>query len=272
MIKLATRLGKIEDAKGYRSCQGGYAYWKGSGEITKNPQPGDIVLFDWTGDGHCDHTGIFEKWIKEGSTFSTIEGNTAIGNDSDGGCVMQRTRNAATVKAFVSPKILAGAAGATSSDTVPTPVSDVLTKGDKGSDVAVIQKLLYDLGYTIVVDGSFGPKTAAVIKQFQKENSLTADGIASTVLTAQLQQALKKKLAPDTKLTTGSFLQKGASGAGVVALQKALNKKMGTQMTEDGVFGNGTAEAVKKFQAANGLTADGIAGPATFAALGIKNI
>ena len=34
--------------------------------------------------------------------------------------------------------------------------------------------------------------------------------------------------------------------------------------TADGIFGNGTAEAVKKFQAANGLTADGICGEQTY--------
>lgn len=39
----------------------------------------------------------------------------------------------------------------------------------------------------------------------------------------------------------------------------------------DGIYGNKTFEAVKKFQKKNGLTADGIAGEKTLAALGIKN-
>ena len=39
----------------------------------------------------------------------------------------------------------------------------------------------------------------------------------------------------------------------------------------DGIFGRLTTEAVKSFQRKNGLTPDGIAGPATLAAMGINN-
>ena len=52
-------LGDIDTNRGYSSCQSGYEHWKLTGELTDDPQMGDIVLFDWDGDGHCDHTGIF---------------------------------------------------------------------------------------------------------------------------------------------------------------------------------------------------------------------
>jgi hypothetical protein len=55
------------------------------------PQPGDIVLFDWGGDGVADHVGIFEKGTR--NSFTCIEGNTAVGNDSNGGEVMRRQRS-----------------------------------------------------------------------------------------------------------------------------------------------------------------------------------
>ena len=78
--------------KGFAGCQTGYAYFKKMGWITTTPVAGDIVLFDWNGDGRFDHTGIFVEWITNIS-FKTIEGNTAVGNDSNGGNVMRRERN-----------------------------------------------------------------------------------------------------------------------------------------------------------------------------------
>jgi GH24 family phage-related lysozyme (muramidase) len=52
----------------------------------------------------------------------------------------------------------------------------------------------------------------------------------------------------------------------VERLQKALNKA-GYEAATDGLFGKDTEKVVKAFQRANGLTADGIVGPATWRAL-----
>ena len=98
-------LGYIDSPNGYASCQDGYEHWKKTGELTKTPEMGDIVLYDWDWDGHCDHTGIFNKWIQEGVTFESYEGNTSAGNNSNGGEVMLRTRNVKFVKAFASPML-----------------------------------------------------------------------------------------------------------------------------------------------------------------------
>jgi putative chitinase len=56
-------------------------------------------------------------------------------------------------------------------------------------------------------------------------------------------------------------LRKGSRGEGVKIMQEALG------ISADGVFGAGTERALKNWQAENGLTADGIAGPATFGKL-----
>jgi hypothetical protein len=58
---------------------------------------GDIVCFDWEQNGVADHVGLFEKWIRKGSTFQTVEGNTAVGNNSNGGQVMRRQRSLSQV-------------------------------------------------------------------------------------------------------------------------------------------------------------------------------
>jgi cell wall-associated NlpC family hydrolase len=76
---------------GYAGCQSAYAYFKKHNMITNTPKAGDIVLFDWNNDGRYDHTGIFVKRLTS-TTFETIEGNTSLTNQSNGGEVMRRTR------------------------------------------------------------------------------------------------------------------------------------------------------------------------------------
>lgn len=63
-------------------------------------KPGDYVCYDWNGDGTADHIGIFEKKLTSVS-FSAIEGNTGVGNNSNGGEVMRRERYTSNVLAFV---------------------------------------------------------------------------------------------------------------------------------------------------------------------------
>jgi hypothetical protein len=78
--------------KGFAGCQTAYGYFKKNNLITNSPQSGDIVLFDWNSDRRFDHTGIFVEWVSE-TKFKTIEGNTSLNNDSNGGIVMERVRD-----------------------------------------------------------------------------------------------------------------------------------------------------------------------------------
>ncbi|MGV3508301.1 MAG: peptidoglycan-binding protein [Sphingobacteriaceae bacterium] len=251
----------IESPKGYHYCQGAYNFWKARNEITKTPQPGDIVLYDWKGDGHCDHTGIFESW-KDKSTgrFFAWEGNTEFGNDSDGGKVMRRERSLSLVKAFVCPNVLNDSSGGIQTDT--------LQMGDRGSDVSYMQKLLWDLQYTIAVDGIFGKDTEAAVKLFQNKYFLQPTGIVSADVLGAMQEQLHIQKQSEKTASTASYLQKGNSGAAVKELQRALNNEGAKpQINEDGVFGEETLTELKKFQKRKKLTVDGVAGPQTFAAL-----
>jgi len=49
--------------------------------------------------------------------------------------------------------------------------------GDKGQEVAEIQKLLSLAGYDLIIDASFGKKTLLAVKSFQKKHRLLVDGI-----------------------------------------------------------------------------------------------
>lgn len=67
--------------------------------------------------------------------------------------------------------------------------------------------------------------------------------------------------------TTGVVLKRGMNGADVKALQAALTKLGFSPGAADGDFGPATEQAVTAFQQAKGLTADGVAGPKTLAAV-----
>lgn len=80
--------------------------------ITKEPLPGDLVLYNWDGDWDADHVGLFKRWLKKGQHFTAVEANTSPddrGNQSNGGGVYLRgeapgvgdTRKVSQVQAFV---------------------------------------------------------------------------------------------------------------------------------------------------------------------------
>jgi cell wall-associated NlpC family hydrolase len=75
---------------GFAGCQSAVAFFKAKGWITDTPVAGDLVFFDWNADGRYDHVGLYLHG-QQGS-FTSIEGNTSLTNDSNGGQVMMRTR------------------------------------------------------------------------------------------------------------------------------------------------------------------------------------
>ena len=94
-------LGNVGFSKGFAGCQTAVAHYKKKNKVTTKPVQGDIVFFDWNGDGRFDHTGIFVKDI-DGKSFETIEGNTSLTNQSKGGQIMGRKRKYVNVL-FVHP-------------------------------------------------------------------------------------------------------------------------------------------------------------------------
>lgn len=64
-----------------------------------NGKPGDIVIFDWGGDGTRDHVGFIYK-NHGGGVYTTIEGNTGGGL----GTVMFRRRYRSDIYSIIRPK------------------------------------------------------------------------------------------------------------------------------------------------------------------------
>ncbi len=93
----------IQHKTGFAYCPYMVIYARKKKLVTLDPQPGDIVMFDWNADGKSDHTGIFKRWLNDSKTeFECIEGNTSPRSDSNGGAVMLRRRELTQVACFVN--------------------------------------------------------------------------------------------------------------------------------------------------------------------------
>ena len=144
-----------------------------------------------------------------------------------------------------------------------------LKQGMEGNDVYSMQKRLIALYYLNgVADGVFGTETDAALRAFQKNNSLTVDGVAGASTLKKLESSSAK---PATRVTatatpkpgTYMVLREGDAGEYVFDLQERLYDLGYYNGRIDGRFGAGTTTAVLLFQQNNSLTADGIAGGAT---------
>lgn len=108
--------------------------WGKSNKLTVSKgQRGDIVLFDF-GKGRASHIGIIESVNKDGS-YTTIEGNTSITSNDNGGCVMRRTRTKEYIRCIIRPKYEKEKASTTSVYVVKK--GDTLSKIAKNNNTTV---------------------------------------------------------------------------------------------------------------------------------------
>lgn len=74
-----------------------------------------------------------------------------------------------------------------------------------------------------------------------------------------------------TESVSAAVLRKGSKGGEVSEVQRRLKKWGYYSGSIDGIYGENTRKAVINFQKKNGLTADGVVGLATYAALGMND-
>jgi peptidoglycan hydrolase-like protein with peptidoglycan-binding domain len=136
----------------------------------------------------------------------------------------------------------------------------VLKNGSTGNDVKRVQRILVMIKSLdfMSIDGIFGAKTDRGVRSFQASNGLVEDGVVGS----QTWSAFPAD--PKT-----AELRLGSRGATVEALQRGLRKFGGANTQTDpgnfdGVFGPKTDSSVRAYQAAQGLTVDGIVGDRTW--------
>lgn len=84
------------------SCLTMLQWFEGKGQIVRDPKPGDIVFFHYsTNTRRTNHVGIVIG--VEGKIIRTVEGNTSVSSNDNGGSVMERMRNK-NIVAYARPK------------------------------------------------------------------------------------------------------------------------------------------------------------------------
>lgn len=167
-----------------------------------------------------------------------------------------------------------------------------IRQGDNGTAVFTLQRQLnritkdYPFLGKLTVDGIFGSRMAATVRAFQKQFNLTADGVVGrqtwykiSYIYVSVKDLAELTSEGETSTGTlsdgtwnGTVLSTGSSGSAVEQVQFWLNTLAQytssiPSVTVDGVFGSGTAAAVRAFQRKYGLTVDGVVGRDTWTEL-----
>ena len=149
-----------------------------------------------------------------------------------------------------------------------------LRAGANGTDVRELQRALRKAGFSVRVDGQFGPSTVSAVKRFQKAAQLTPSGTVGRKTVAALKAAASGASADVSNGGTtasarargrGSRAQslgdrvpvtKGMHGHDIRVLQDLLGNA-GYDVNVDGEFGGVTFKAVEAFEGQHGRPVDG---------------
>ena len=254
------------------------ARYASSPVATANPDATRTLTLGMTGN---DVYALQERLIELRYLSGVADG--VFGAETQAALIAFQKNNGLTADGNAGSSTLKKLAGsckaATRTTPTPAPAGTVtLREGDEGENVYILQAYLFELGYyTGRIDGRFSAETTEAVKAFQRANGLTADGIAgkgtqskltsgSAIPAGSADGSGQESVTPPqtNELTT---LRRGDKSAQVMVMQQYLMELGYLSTQPDGQFGAGTERAVKLFQEANGLTADGVAGKGTLSIL-----
>lgn len=219
------------------------------------PQPGDLIYYDWNGNGQPQHVGLVAS--VSGGKVNTIEGNTSDSTKKvkqDGVFTKSRALSYSCILGYAEPDYSCISSGTGISNQ--TQLSSMV----KGTYVKRLQEWLnatYKSGLT--VDGIFGANSKkAAIKAWQSQmNSSNKSKLAVDGAFGPLCRAAANKHCVTQK----------SKGNLVKLLQGLLYAHGYDPKGFDGTFGANTLSAVKAFQKARKLAVDGEVGANTWESL-----
>ena len=164
-----------------------------------------------------------------------------------------------------------------------------LRRGSTGTNVRILQKQLSRIAKDYpsfgkpAVTGTFDEATENSVKKFQKQFSLTADGVVGrptwnkvSFIYVSVKDLAELTSEGETAEGTqsaggwpGTVLRRGSTGSSVEQVQfwlrlAADNYSALRTVTVDGIYGAATVSAVEAFQTLFGLTPDGVVGRSTW--------
>lgn len=219
---------------------------------TDKAQPGDVVIFDFQGNHKRNqHTGIVQS--VSGTSLTTIEGNTSVSSNDNGGAVMRRTRSTSQVTGYIRAK---WTSTQTAAEFIAIAAGQIgVTEYPSGSN-----KVKYNTWYYgSAVSGAAYPWCAVFV--------VWCFAVLAGDISGETVPKTNTSTSGGTCIVTLKVLRYGMSGSAVKKLQILLNGLGYNCGTVDGKFGSKTSRAVSDFQKDYGLSVDGIVGSATWGAL-----
>lgn len=175
---------------GFSYCPAAVQFGRVNGAVVNSwqAQPADVALFDWNGDGVADHTELVIGWAA--GTLQTIGGNSGPSNvdahRGKGGVhrhawTAPAGRGNSEVLAVLSaaklvPALAPGNQPTPKAPAFPGRVLMLKSPAMGGADVRQWQAQMVARGWTLAVDGVYGPVSAQTCRAFQIEKRIGVDG------------------------------------------------------------------------------------------------
>lgn len=165
-------------------------------------------------------------------------------------------------------------------ESIPEYPGMTLQQGSSGENVRRIQTALNNISAQypsiplLVEDGIFGTATTTAVRAFQRQFGLTVDGIVGVLTWNKIFEVSAlidtgEEAGEEMPPYPGTLLRNGSRGNAVRLMQERLKSisiyyPIIPDITADGIFGPATQAAVIAFQQMMGITADGIIGQQTW--------